>query len=329
MKTILNPNLYHGKNKKSNFFEGWYYKIVSNDKKTTLAFIPGISFSESSHCFIQILQGEKRQFNYCKFPSSKFNYSNSPFYLDVDKNFFSLDKITLNIDQDNVNISGSITFKNLTPWKDSLINPGSMGFYNYLKFMECYSQVCALDGFTSGSLNINNSVIDFNGGKVYIEKNWGKSFPLEWLWIQSNCFKDNRATVTCSVGEIPFPIKSFRGFLIGVTIDDQFYKFTTINRSKLHLTLNNNDVTLIVTNKNLQLTLITHSSIDDFILCYGPINGKMSPFVNETLTAKVYMELLDKNTNKILYSGEGLNTGIEFGGKLMDTLECINKKSCS
>ena len=31
MKEIFNPNLYHGKHKSKNFFEGWYYKIV--DKK--------------------------------------------------------------------------------------------------------------------------------------------------------------------------------------------------------------------------------------------------------------------------------------------------------
>lgn len=46
-----------------------------------------------------------------------------------------------------------------------MINPGSMGFYNYLKFMECYSQVCALDGDIIGALEIDNKVVDFTGGR--------------------------------------------------------------------------------------------------------------------------------------------------------------------
>ncbi|MDS0524252.1 hypothetical protein NNC19_01090 [Clostridium sp. SHJSY1] len=46
-----------------------------------------------------------------------------------------------------------------------------MGFYNYLDFMECYSQVCAVDGYIRGKLYINEEEIDFTGGKVYVEKN--------------------------------------------------------------------------------------------------------------------------------------------------------------
>ena len=43
----------------------------------------------------------------------------------------------------------------------------------------------------------------------------------------------------------------------------------------------------------------------------------MVPFVKETLTAKVQMELVDTKNNTLIYSGEGSNTGIEFGGNLM------------
>lgn len=317
MLSTLNPNLYHGKNKKNNFFEGWYYKIVSMDRKYTFAFIPGISLSTDSHSFIQVLQGEKVLYNYCRYPSRKFLCSSSPFQIIIDNNTFSLDGLSLNISQNHINISGSLSFNNIIKWKDSIINPGSMGFYNYLNFMECYSQVCALDGNINGSLTINGENIDFNGGKIYIEKNWGKSFPVEWLWIQSNCFKDNRASVTCSLGEIPFPIKNFRGFLIGVTIDNKFYKFTTMNRSKIQTSIKDNDISLIVTHGNLKLLLETKTNADSFILCYGPKNGKMVPYVKETLTAKVQMKLIDIKHNIIIYSGEGFNSGIEFGGSFM------------
>ena len=317
MSIIRNPNLYNGKNKKDNFFEGWYYKLVTKHRKYTLAIIPGISLSSDSHSFIQVLRGEDVLYDYFRFYKNDFFSSNSYLKINISNNSFSLDGIFLDLYNSKLKIKGSLLFSNLVKWSDSIINPGSMGFYNYLKFMECYSQVCALDGDIKGTLSINDNIIDFNDGKVYIEKNWGRSFPVEWLWIQSNTFKDSRATITCSLGEIPFPLKNFRGFLIGVTVDNMFFPFTTMNRSKLDLKVENDDILLTVIHKNLRLSLKTITDTNSFILCYGPKNGQMVPFVKETLTAKVQMELVDTKNNTLIYSGEGSNTGIEFGGNLM------------
>ena len=58
-----------------------------------------------------------------------------------------------------------------------------------------------------------------------------------------------------SLGEIPFPLKNFRGFLIGVTVDNMFFPFTTMNRSKLDLKVESDDILLTVIHKNLRLSL--------------------------------------------------------------------------
>ena len=54
--------------------------------------------------------------------------------------------------------------------------------------MEWYP--CSTD--SSGSLEINGAEISFEGGKGYIEKDWGRSMPSDWIWIQSNHFEDRR-----------------------------------------------------------------------------------------------------------------------------------------
>ncbi|MGL6107778.1 hypothetical protein [Romboutsia sp.] len=127
MREIINPDLYHCSRKSSDFFEGWYFKIVDNR--------------------------------------------------------FTLNNINLDLEYTNEAniknyIKGNLEFINIFKWKDNIITPGSM---------ECYSQVCALDGDILGNLNINGEDIDF------------------------------------------------KGFLIGLRIKDKFYKFTTINNSKLTL----------------------------------------------------------------------------------------------
>lgn len=317
MGTFINPDLYHGKHKKNNFFEGWYFKIVDKNNENQFAFIPGISKSPKgnhNHSFIQVLNSKASIYKYNKFSEDNFHFNNKNFKIKVDKSIFSLDYIKLNISNKNSVIKGKLKFNNIIKWPDSIINPGSMGFYNYLWFMECYAQVCILDGDIEGSLSIDGTLIDFTSGKIYIEKNWGKSFPKSWIWIQSNCFSDKRATITASIATIPFPIKDFRGFLIGVTVDDYFYAFTSINGSKINITTHEHDVIIIASNNKFKLTLKTFSNINSYMLCKGPVNGKMVPLVNETLSSTVSMILENVKTQNIIYEGIGESTGIEYGG---------------
>lgn len=323
MNNIQKPDLYHGYNKKRNFFEGWYFKVVDKNNLYRFAFIPGISLGNSNsdhHSFIQVVDGFNIKYNYLKFNKNEFKFNNDKFKISVNKNIFSLDKISLNLNYNDINIKGNLIFKNIIKWKDSIINPGSMGFYNYLKFMECYSQVCALNGDIVGELEVDGKIVDFTGGKVYIEKNWGKAFPKSWVWIQSNNFKDNSVSVTCSLATIPFPIKDFRGFLIGVTIGDVFLSFTTINNSKLNLKSLGKDILLEAYRNDLKLTLKTYTNKKDFVLCMGPKDGSMIPLVNETLSGQVEMILENTKNNKIIFKGTGYSTGVEYGGDLINIL---------
>ncbi len=334
MKIILNPDLYHGANKKSNFFEGWYFKIVDKNNLYKFAFIPGIALGSNAserHSFIQVVDGYSINYNYIKFDGDEFKFDNSKNTLDVSvsSNKFTLNSMSLDLDYiDSKNklqntIKGSLSFTNIFKWPDNVLAPGSMGFYNYLLFMECYSQVCALDGDINGKLIINGKEVDFTGGKVYIEKNWGSSFPMSWFWVQSNNFKDPSVSITCSLGTIPFPIKDFRGFLIGLKVKDKFYDFTTANRSKVTLTNSGKDAKLVATKKYLRLTIETKTNKDEFMLCLGPKNGDMVPLVEETLCGSVFVKLEDTKNNTVIYEGIGKSTGVEYGGDMMNIFDTI------
>lgn len=328
MKEIFNPNLYHGKHKNKNFFEGWYFKIVDKKNDCKLAIIPGISYGNNDddhHSFIQVLNGKESNFNYLSYDINDFRYDNNKFRICINSNIFTLDSMNLSINYNNLSIHGNLIFKNLVKWPGSIINPGSMGFYNYLKFMECYSQVCSLNGSIVGSLSINGANVDFTGGKVYIEKNWGSSFPKSWLWIQSNSFKSRKASVTCSVGTIPFPIKDFTGFLIGVTLENEFYSFTTINNSKINIQNFGEDIALTATKKNLKLTLKTYTNPKDFVVLKAPNKGSMTSTVKETINAQVYMLLEDTKTNKKIFEDIGLSTGVEYGGNFFELFNMKNR----
>jgi tocopherol cyclase len=317
-KSTINPDLYHGNNKKSNFFEGWYFKIVNKTMTNVIALIPGIYIGktvENSHSFIQILQGNSAKYSYKRFGEDEFtSKSNKDLKINVANSSFSLDKISLNINDDIDNITGCIRFENVLKWPDSIINPGSMGYYNFIPFMQCYSQVSVMDMDLRGTLSINGCEIDFNGGKGYIEKNWGYAFPYSWTWLQCNSFKNRKASISCSIGHIPFMMTSFRGFLIGLFIDDKFYKFTTINKSTLSIIQNNLDVIITTENKNYKLIIETKTNKIDFMLCMGPRDDKMIPLVDENLKGVVKVTLIDNQTSKTIFRDEGLCCGVEYGG---------------
>lgn len=138
MKPIINPDLYHGIKKDNKFFEGWYFKIVDKYNKYKFAFIPGIDLdkkSKSSYCFIQIVDGYNLEYNYLYFDVSKFKFNNT-----------------------SRSIKGILRFTNTQKWPDNFINPGRMGLYNCISFMEFYNQVYLVNGSVKGSLLIDGSI---------------------------------------------------------------------------------------------------------------------------------------------------------------------------
>ncbi|MFL0247363.1 tocopherol cyclase family protein [Candidatus Clostridium stratigraminis] len=326
-KEIFYPNLYHGKFKRKDYFEGWYFKVVDAKRQQVFAFIPGISYGSSettSHSFIQLLRGNEAEFNYFKYDIVDFTWNNKKFNIGVGRNSFSLDKMSIDINEDKLKIFGAIYFKNLIKWPDSLISPGSMGYYNFIPFMECYSQVCAIDLDLSGSLNVNGEIIDFNNGKGYIEKNWGKSFPLSWIWVQCNCFKKYKAALSCSIGHIPFLRSSFRGFLIGFLFNNKFYKFTTMNKSTINIVEDSGDVELTIENNRYKMYIHTKTNKERFILCYGPKGSEMIPMLEENLKGIVHLRLFDKNNDLNVFEDVGECTGIEYGGEQKNILDFIH-----
>jgi tocopherol cyclase len=317
LKARLNPDLFHGENKERNFFEGWYFKLVDPNNSTVLSFIPGMTTFNESHCFIQFLQGNNPEFDYVKFDKNDFYFNKSKFEIKLRENLFSLENIHLDFVSKGKHIRGNLKLKNEVNWPDSIINPGSMGFYNYLTFMQCYSQVCSMNSYIEGTIFIDEEAIDFTGGKAYIEKNWGKAFPYSYVWTQCNNFSEEGIALTCSLGHIPFPVSSFTGFLIGLYINKSFYKFTTINHSKLKIYSSNCSTNIEASNNKYILRLSCCAPEKSFMNLYAPRDCRMVPIARESLQGNLRFELFKKDTFKLLYNSSGSCAGLEFGGNYM------------
>lgn len=314
---IHNPDLYHGK-LPWNKFEGWYFRVCDS-KGNAFAFIPGIyqlGALMARHSFIQFLSGTDGTFEYNEFELNAFKAQNKPFKFYIGKNTFSLDGLKADFGN-SLPVKADLTFHDVVKWDKHSKLHRSMGLYNLIPYMECYSQVLAMDMKVSGTIEVNGKQVILQNAHGYSEKNWGAAFPYSWIWVQSNMFNEciETVSITASIAHIPFVLGSFSGFLIGLQLGNAFHKFTSMNGSKLTIKECGNDVEIHVENSKSIMKIKTTSHPESFILCKAPKSGLMRPFVRETLTAKVHIILEERGSNRIIFQGTGINAGIEYGGE--------------
>ena len=201
IQALFHPERYHGWGKNKRYFEGWYYKVLTADEKHRFAFIPGIAMDDNGNkqAFIQILDGKKQTAEYIKFPAEDFISQSNTFKTEIAGNTFELNKIRLQLE----NVKGELQFQSPIPWPSEWYSPGIMGPYAFVPLMECYHGILSMDHEIEGELEIDNQKIDFTGGRGYIEKDWGHSFPSAYIWMQSNHFSEKGISFKASVAKIP------------------------------------------------------------------------------------------------------------------------------
>lgn len=316
-KYIKEPILYQLKNKGGKYFEGWYFKQVALDSKSSICIIPGITKDKyDTHAFIQSIininnkSKSRLETHYHKFSIEEFKYNEDPFSLRIGKNTFSSDKMELELSDNEYSLHGKISFSEFTKINTSLISPNIMGYYAYFPFMECYHGIVSMSHNLDGYLIYNKEIINFCCGKGYIEKDWGTSFPNEYVWFQSNNFKGSDASIMCSIARVPFLGTSFQGFICNLSLRGQEYRFASYNHSKLlKLSYTGNCVDITLTRSNLKLE--AHAKMFDRGKLKAPKKGAMNTTVKEGLNGVVDIKLIEMS-GVILFEGVGNPCGIEL-----------------
>jgi hypothetical protein len=192
-----------------------------------------------------------------------------------------------------------------------------MGPYTFAPFMECYHGIVSMDHQIEGSLEINDEYVDFSGGRGYTEKDWGRSFPSAYFWVQSNHFSLPGISLKCSVAKIPWVMSSFTGFIAGLWLNGSLYRFTTYNNTKLRRSFaDEKEVEIVLENKKYRLEILAHR--DNATALASPINGFMNGRIEESMTATLEVQLTDKKAKKILLNDMGKNAGLEVAGNIKE-----------
>ena len=183
-RATWNPDMYHGWGRQQSYFEGWYFKIVDPKEEYVFAIIPGIAMEPDGkkQAFIQVLDGKACKAAYHQFAAETFQANG----LQLGPHYFSDHKLQLDLPE----LKGQLELQELYRWPKMLGAPGIMGWYSFVPFMQCYHGVVSMNHQLKGQLEIGGQQVSFDGGKGYVEKDWGRSFPSSWIWMQGNQFED-------------------------------------------------------------------------------------------------------------------------------------------
>ena len=299
LRKLYHPEFYQGPSRPARYFEGWYYKAVINHR--AFALIPGVSrASDDPHAFIQYIDGAAGKSWYHRFPLETFSFRRDVFEISIGENRFGLDGYQVTLPE----MSCDLHISDATGWPTSLFSPGTMGWYSFVPFMECRHGIIVMDAALTGTLNGTQ----VENGRFYLEKDYGRSFPNAWVWLQSNSFESLGTSVTCSIANVPFVGGAFSGFLAAFLHDGVLHRFTTYTGARLTaLTATQAQVSIVLSDPRKRLE-ITATREDGAVLA-APANGVMSGRVSETIQSRVEVRFAVNGT--VVFEGAGDRAGLE------------------
>ena len=322
----LHPERYHGAGKRPPFFEGWYFKLVTPDESRRFAIIPGIFLNDDpavAHSFVQIFDGVSGKVTYHRYPVEAFSAAKDRFEVCVGRCRFTAESISLDIDDEQRRVQGEIHFANRVPYPVTALSPGIMGPFAWLPVMECYHGIVSMDHGLSGTLQVDDEAIRLDGGRGYIEKDWGKSFPAGWVWMQSNHY-DQPISLSASIAVTPMMGFWFPGFIVALWDGSTIHTFATYTGAQVER--------LAITDHKVEWTMrgggkrlhIDAGRADASVLP-GPDRHEMGKRVPETLKATIDFQLTALDGTPIL-SGSGRCAGLEVAGEVERLLKAVNPR---
>lgn len=305
---------FQGQHRKSRYFEGWYFKCISADRKHAIAIIPGMAVDPrgEKHAFIQVINAVSGKTWYHHFSYADFLCPSDEFDVHIGNNRFSSKGLNLDIDTGEGVIKGCLSFRNIHAFPTSWHNPGIMGPFTFLP-MECYHAIIHLYHELQGKIELDGEVLDFDGGVGYIEKDYGRSFPKTYLWLQASHFDSSNASFVFSRARIPFLGREFPGFFAYFTdFKDIKVRFATYNYAKLA----NWQVDSV--KKTCSGELSGPSGILTFAaqmsgggILRAPVEGLMDREIIESITANVSVRLVNRH-GEVLFQGASSEAGMEI-----------------
>ena len=204
-----------------------------------------------------------------------------------------------------------------------MLRPGVMGPYSFVPFMECYHGIVSLDHAANGFVSLGNAVsgdedrIHFDGGRGYIEKDWGTSMPSCWIWIQTNTFQEavGPASFFFSLARIPWRGSHFNGFVSILYFGGREYRFASYTGARMELLeVSGRFIRILVADNKTKLEVQVRRNREGFLA--APVNGAMDRRIAESVDSSVRVVLKQRHgsVDIPLFDSNSAASGVEVVG---------------
>lgn len=286
--------------KKKNYFEGYYIRIIDQNKDFNKAFIFGVTkYKEDPHAFMQVVDGNEQSTKYYRYKIEDFTFTKKD--VTLPGIYLSLDEIS--IKTDDFSIQGKLSRHIVL---DRKFGTNSAMSFMYKLPMKTYQEVVYHHATFKGNYTSNQNII--LDGISYMEKTYGTHFPSKWIWIQSNQFVED-IYLSCSIGKASFLGIPFLGYVVSLIYQGKEIRFATYTKSQIKIDVHNSKE-VVVTCKSSKYRLVIKAKQVNPITLIGPIDkGQMILDVFESITSTLQLELYEKDA--LLHTSKAINVGME------------------
>jgi tocopherol cyclase len=247
---------YHWNGVDPDFFEGWYFRVTLPKIGESFAFMYSIEDplgkSDRSGGAAQIL-GIDEQHLICAFPDvSKFwaakdelalghwgetNLTIEPQLLAIDEFDRQITEgyqVTATLHQGALPSQDCRWCYHTVPvysWgQPQQTQQATAGILSYLPIFEPGWQILMAHGLATGWIEWRGERYEFTNAPAYSEKNWGRSFPQKWFWVNCNSFDETVGlAITAGGGRRKVLWMTEEVGLVGIHYRDRFYEFVPWN----------------------------------------------------------------------------------------------------
>jgi tocopherol cyclase len=330
---------YHWNGCDRDFFEGWYFRLTLPKLRESFAFMYSIEdpsgASIRSGGNAQIL-GIDEQYVICPFPDSrKFwatknclglghwgetNLDISPRLLSVaefDRQITEGYQVTATLHQGSLPAQDCRWCYQIVPiygWgQPQQLQQATAGWLSYLPIFEPGWQVLIAHGLATGWIEWRGQRYEFSHAPTYSEKNWGRSFPEQWFWMNCNSFNETVGlAVTAGGGRRKLLWTTEEVAMIGIHYRDRFYEFVPWN-SQINWQIQPwGEWRIQATNGDLRVELIGKTDLAGTMV-RTPTAAGLAMCCRDTLRGLLSIELRTRQGKQIVRADSNV-AGLEVGG---------------
>ncbi|MFM2303275.1 MAG: hypothetical protein RLZZ135_684 [Cyanobacteriota bacterium] len=187
---------------------------------------------------------------------------------------------------------------------------------SWLSFLPIFDpgwQVLMAHGLATGWIEWRGERYEFSHAPAYSEKNWGRSFPEKWFWINCNSFNETVGlALTAAGGRRKVLGMTESVAMIGIHYRDRFYEFVPWNArinwqiqpwGEWRMQAINRDFSIELTGTTeLAGTMVSTPTEQGLVMC-----------CRDTLKGQLTIDLRTRQGDRIITATSN-NAGLEVGG---------------